>query len=191
MKVNNPDSGEHPSKLLIRKNRVRNPHPARSSTETLEDDKNAWPLCLHRKSMLFCRMVDLSIFLVLPGNMVPSSLMRTLNWSLLFFSDLLRDTLQSQNRLVNEIRSAEGSERPRWHLTVAWSSPFRFVLLIFFHQPISEAAIIPIGSTHTHKTRWLSAFFVLLGVFVFRQLLSIKVFVILAVKQKIPTVDAK
>lgn len=43
--------------------------------------------------MLFCSMVDLSIFLVLPGNIVPSSLMRTLNWSLRFFSDLLRDTL--------------------------------------------------------------------------------------------------
>lgn len=50
-------------------------------------------MCLCRKSMLFCNIVDLSILRVLPGNMVPSSLMRTLNWSLRFFSDLLRDTL--------------------------------------------------------------------------------------------------
>lgn len=51
------------------------------------------PLCLRRKSMLFCRMVDLSIFRVLPGSMLPSSLMSTLNWSLRFFSDLFLETL--------------------------------------------------------------------------------------------------
>lgn len=49
--------------------------------------------------MLFCRMVDLSIFRVLPGNIVPSSLMSTLNWSRRFFSDLFLDTLQSKPQL--------------------------------------------------------------------------------------------
>jgi hypothetical protein len=37
------------------------------------------PLCFRKKSMLFCKTVDLSIFLALPGSMDPNSLMRTLN----------------------------------------------------------------------------------------------------------------
>lgn len=53
------------------------------------------PFCFCRKSMVLCSIVDLSILRGWPWpcSMVQSSLMRTLNWSLLFFSDLLRDAL--------------------------------------------------------------------------------------------------
>lgn len=60
--------------------------------------------------MLFCNIVDLSILRVLPGNMVPSSLMRTLNWSLRFFSDLLRDTLWMKTRQFSYQRG--GTKEP-------------------------------------------------------------------------------
>lgn len=72
---------EHCSELSIKCLRVKAGPSCLNST---------LPLCLRRKSMLFCRMVDLSILRVDPGSMLPSSLMSTLNWSLRFFSDLFR-----------------------------------------------------------------------------------------------------
>lgn len=93
------------------------------------------PLCLHRKSMLFCRMVDLSILRVLPGSMPPSSLMSTLNWSLRFFSDLFLETLWG-SRCV----SYSQIPRLRWEVTGlilderVTLSPFGFILLIFLQS---------------------------------------------------------
>ena len=46
--------------------------------------------------MTFSSTVVLSIFRVLPGSMELSSLMRTLNWSRRFFSDLFREALSTQ-----------------------------------------------------------------------------------------------
>lgn len=75
--------------------------------------------------MLFCKMVDLSILRVLAGSKVPSSLIRTLNWSLLLFSDLFRETL-NHNKTINTFhqklqvwnlilrRSKKGSSPTAW-----------------------------------------------------------------------------
>ncbi len=50
--------------------------------------------------MLFCNIVDLSHLRVFPGTMVPSSLIRTLNWSRLFFSDLFsRNSVIKDNKV--------------------------------------------------------------------------------------------
>lgn len=59
------------------------------------------PFCFCKKSIVLCNMVDLSILRGWPWpcSMVQSSLMRTLNWSLLFFSDLLRDALQQEENV--------------------------------------------------------------------------------------------
>lgn len=66
------------------------------------------PFCFCRKSIVLCNMVDLSIFRGWPWpcSIVHSSLMSTLNWSLLFFSDLLRDALQQPTH-ENNYRSVE------------------------------------------------------------------------------------
>lgn len=48
--------------------------------------------------MTFSSTVVLSILRVLPGSMELSSLMRILNWSRLFFSDLLREALQKRGQ---------------------------------------------------------------------------------------------
>ena len=50
--------------------------------------------------MTFSSTVVLSIFRVLPGSMELSSLMRTLNWSRRFFSDLFREALSTQKGKV-------------------------------------------------------------------------------------------
>lgn len=57
------------------------------------------PFCFCKKSMVLCSIVDLSILRGWPWpcSIVQSSLMRTLNWSLLFFSDLFRDALGDRN----------------------------------------------------------------------------------------------
>lgn len=62
------------------------------------------PFCFCKKSIVLCNMVDLSILRgwPWPWSMVQSSLMRTLNWSLLFFSDLLRDALQQQANICKK-----------------------------------------------------------------------------------------
>lgn len=61
------------------------------------------PFCFCRKSIVLCKMVDLSILRgwPCPCSMVHSSLMSTLNWSRLFFSDLLRDALQQSTHENN------------------------------------------------------------------------------------------
>lgn len=57
--------------------------------------KNFLPFCFCKKSIVLCSIVDLSILRGWPWpcSMVHSSLMSTLNWSLLFFSDLFREAL--------------------------------------------------------------------------------------------------
>lgn len=64
--------------------------------------------------MVLCRIVDLSILRGCPWpcSMVQSSLMRTLNWSLLFFSDLLRDALGDKN--IKSTEQSEAQTRVRW-----------------------------------------------------------------------------
>lgn len=59
------------------------------------------PLCFCRNPMTFSSTVVLSIFRVLPGSMELSSLMRTLNWSRRFFSDLFREALEIHKAQVN------------------------------------------------------------------------------------------
>lgn len=90
---------EHP---WMRKAALVNSPPTITAT-------SKWPVCISlpfcfcRKSIVLCKMVDLSILRgwPCPCSMVHSSLMSTLNWSRLFFSDLLRDALQQSTHENN------------------------------------------------------------------------------------------
>lgn len=73
------------------------------------------PFCFCRKSMVLCSIVDLSILRGWPWpcSMVQSSLMRTLNWSLLFFSDLLRDALGTKPQMpLSRVKDLQ--HKPGW-----------------------------------------------------------------------------
>lgn len=72
---------------------VKSSPSQRAGTEQKQREVQPLPLCFCRKPMTFSSTVVLSIFRVLPGSMELSSLMRTLNWSRRFFSDLLREAL--------------------------------------------------------------------------------------------------
>lgn len=61
------------------------------------------PLCFCKNPMTFSSTVVLSIFLVLPGSMELSSLIRTLNWSRRFFSDLFLEALEIHKAQVSRI----------------------------------------------------------------------------------------
>lgn len=71
--------------------------------------------------MVLCSMVDLSILRGWPWpcNMVHSSLMRTLNWSLLFFSDLLRDALSKLKHIF--LKTTTTNSAHKHNQPVIWS----------------------------------------------------------------------